>query len=217
MNKLFFTILFLPLFSFAQEKDAAKFDLGFYVLPEMNGLTTKNPGGTETVQSKLGFSAGLNVEFRLTQKISLRTGIGYGLKNYNHSHTGLIFNSDVDPQGTTTESKMESSISYSEVQIPLLFQYKITPNVFFTLGLELNTSFADKSERTIYYGDGNVEQLENADGTTFNFSPTLSLGYIVPNSQFMIEPMFKYDLKEYIVPMSNHYNYGLKIIYNIGL
>lgn len=218
MNKLFLTLLFLPFLSFAQEKsDDSKIGFGFYLLPEMNGLTTANPVGTETVGSKLGGSAGLNLEFRLTQKIALRTGLGYGLKNYNHLHEGLIFNSDIDPQnGFQTESRMESSITYSELQVPLLFQYKLNSNVFFALGLELNTSFADKSERIIYYGNGDIEQLENTTGTLLNFAPMLSIGFIVPNSNFIIEPLFKYYIKEYLVPMSNQYNYGLKITYNLG-
>lgn len=219
MNKLFLTLLFFPLLSFSQEKNNdSKIDFGFYVLPEMNGLTTANPVGTETARSKFGFSAGLNLEYRLTPKISFRTGLGYGLKNYNHLHEGLIFNSDINPQnGIQTVSRMESSISYSELQLPLLFQYKLNPKVFYTLGLELNTSFADKSERIIYYGNGAIDQLENTTGAILNYAPMLSIGFIVPNSNFIIEPLFKYNIKEYLIPMSNQYNYGLKITYNLGL
>lgn len=218
MNKLFLTLLFLPLLSFSQEKnDDSKIDFGFYVLPEMNGLTTANPVGTETAHSKFGFSAGLNLEIRLTPKISLRTGLGYGFKNYNHLHEGLIVNSDINPQnGIQSVSRIESSITHSELQLPLLFQYKLNPNVFYTLGLELNTSFADKSERMIYYGNGEIDQLEPKTGALLNYAPTLSLGFIVPDSNFIIEPFFKYNMKEYLIPMSNQYDYGLKITYNLG-
>ncbi len=110
---------------------------------------------------------------------------------------------------------MESDMTYSELQLPLLFQYNIKPNVFFTVGMELNASFADNSERTIYYGNGEIEQLKNPTGTTLNYTPMISIGFNVPNSSFIIEPVFKYYIKEYVIPMSNHYNYGLKITYNI--
>ena len=46
---------------------------------------------------KMGVSAGLNVSFHLSNQISLRTGLGYGFKHFNHTQTGLIFGTDFNP------------------------------------------------------------------------------------------------------------------------
>ena len=66
-----------------------------------------------------------------------------------------------------------------------------------------------------YYGNGEIDQLENTTGVILNYAPMLSIGFIVPNSHFILEPLFKFYTKEYVVPMSNHYNYGFKITYNL--
>jgi hypothetical protein len=216
MNKLILTFLLTPLLTFAQDNsEDAKLTFGIFALPEMNGLITNNPIGTETVEAKISSSVGLNVEYHLTEKVSLRSGLGFGVKRYDHTHEGLIFNSDLNPQsGQITESRMESKVVFSELQLPLLFQYKIHPNLFFTLGLEVNAAVFDQSERIIYYGNGDIEQLSNQAEVSINFAPMISVGYVVPNSNLMIEPMFKYYTKSYIIAESHLFNYGVKVTYN---
>ena len=115
-------MLLLPVLSLGQEKqENSKFDIGFYILPEINGLITGNPTGRETVSAKFGGAAGLNLAYRFTSKLSLRTGLGFGVRNYEHVHEGLIFNSDISPNdGFISESSIVSSISYSEIQLPIL-------------------------------------------------------------------------------------------------
>jgi hypothetical protein len=219
LSKYIWILLFLPLLSFGQEaqKDS-KFDLGFYMLPEINGLITGNPIGREATRNQFGGAAGLNVEYRLTSKISLRTGLGFGIRNYEHVHEGLIFNSDISPnEGMISESSIVSNINYSEIQLPLLFQYNINSNFFFTLGLELTTIFNDNSERVIFYGNGTTEEIKNNNIFQSNVGPLLSIGYQIPNSNFLIEPLLKYYLRDQIIVSSNQYNYGLKITYNLAL
>ncbi len=215
MKNLLLSLLLIPFLSFSQE-DNSKFSLGFLISPELNGLITKNPVGKETVKEKMGFSLGLNLEFRFTKTIALRSGLGYGLARYSHFHEGLIFGTDINPQsGFISESKLESKISYSEVQLPVLLQVKFNPHFFTAVGFELNGAFADNSKRIIHLGNGTNTTLANKDGVMMNYALMISFGFIVPNTQLSIEPMLKYYFKEHIIPEAKHYTLGLKMTYNI--
>jgi hypothetical protein len=171
--------------------------------------------GQESVAPRIGVSAALNVAFHFSNKISLRTGLGYGFKNYNHTHAGLIFGTDLNPTtGVNTTTTVESKITFSEFQIPLVFQYELKENRFFIAGgMEITKPFANQSERIVYYGNGTTDFLPNPTQNDLNFAPVLSLGYLLPVTDQLcisIEPMFKYYLKTYIVAGSNLFNYGLK-------
>lgn len=139
------------------------------------------------------------------------------MKAYRHVYENQIFPSDINPQGgIISKSYTESNTKWSELHIPLVFQYTISKRFFVSLGLELTTFFADKSSRIIHYGNGTTYQLGNQSGMTMNYAPTFSIGYLVPltdNSSLSIEPLVKVYLKEYIIPLSGLYTYGLKVTY----
>ncbi len=192
-----------------------KIQFGFSLSPEFNDLKVSNLVGQESVAPKIGVSAGLNVAFRLSNQISLRTGLGYGFKHYNHTHAGLIFGTDLNPiTGVNTTTTVESNVSFSEFQIPLVFQYELKENkIIIAGGMEITKPFANQSERTVYYGNGTTDMLANPTENGLNFAPVLSLGYLLPVTDQLsisIEPMFKYYLKTYIIAGSNLFNYGLR-------
>jgi hypothetical protein len=222
---VFFAFCSLTVFSqtdSANRTSTHKINIGLCITPEFNNLTVDNPVGQETVKSEIGFSVGLNLEFHIAKNASIRTGIGYGKKNYNHTQNGLIFGTDIDPHtGVVSESKIESKISFSEIQIPLLFQYELKEHKFFVAGgIEMIYPFSNNSERIIYYGNGNTEKISNPKTNSLNFAPVLSIGYKLPVSDKLsvsVEPMFKYYLKEYVIIASHLYNYGLKVTFNFGL
>jgi len=222
---IFFALCSMTVFSQSDSADrisAHKINVGLSITPEFNNLTLNNPIGQETMKSEIGFSAGINLEFHIAKNASIRTGFGYGKKNYNHTQNGLIFGTDIDPlAGVISESKIESKISFSEMQIPLLFQYELKENKFFIAGgIEITYPFSNNSERTIYYGNGNTEKITNSKTNSLNFAPVLSIGYKLPvskKSSVSVEPMFKYYLKEYVIIASHLYNYGLKVTFNFGM
>jgi hypothetical protein len=116
---LFILSLCFSLTVFAQSTLSDRnIQFGFSLSPEFNDLKVSNLVGQESVAPKMGLSAGLNVAFHLSNKISLRTGLGYGFKHYNHTHAGLIFGTDLNPiTGVNTTSAIESKVSFSEFQI----------------------------------------------------------------------------------------------------
>jgi hypothetical protein len=212
---LFILSLCFSLTVFAQSTlSDRKIQFGFSLTPEFNDLKVSNLVGQESVAPKMGLSAGLNVAFHLSNKFSLRTGLGYGFKHYNHTHAGLIFGTDLNPQtGVNTTSTIESKIAFSELQFPLVFQYELKENkIFIAGGIEITKPFANQSERTVYYGNDTTDILSNPTQNGLNFAPVLSLGYLLPVTDQLsisIEPMFKYYLNTYIIAGSNLFNYGL--------
>jgi hypothetical protein len=213
---LFILSLCFSLTVFAQSTlSDRKIQFGFSLSQEFNDLKVGNLVGQESVAPKIGVSAGLNVAFRLSNQISLRTGLGYGFKHYNHTHAGLIFGTDLNPiTGVNTTTTVESNVSFSEFQIPLVFQYELKENkIIIAGGMEITKPFANQSERTVYYGNGTTDMLANPTENGLNFAPVLSLGYLLPVTDQLsisIEPMFKYYLKTYIIAGSNLFNYGLR-------
>jgi hypothetical protein len=213
---LFILSLCFSLTIFAQSNlSDRKIKFGFSLTPEFNDLKVSNVLGQESVAPRIGVSTGLNVAFHLSNKISLRTGLGYGFKNYNHTQTGLIFSSDLNPTtGVNTTSSIESKVSFRELQIPLVFQYELKENKFsISVGMEITKPIANQSERIVYYGNGTTEVLANPTQNSLNFAPVFSIGYLLPVTDQLsisIEPMFKYYLKDYIISGSNLMNYGLR-------
>jgi hypothetical protein len=140
-------------------------------------------------------------------------------KRYNHTRYGLIFGTDISQQnGVITESKIETKMSFSEFQIPLILQHDFRDhNFFIAYGMEFIYTLANNTNRIIYYGNGDTEQFSKSEKRGFNLSPFFSLGYNIPitiNWNISIEPMFKYYLKEYIIFKSHLFNYGLRTTFH---
>jgi hypothetical protein len=222
---IFFALCSLTVFSQSEGSGGAsnhKRNIGLFIAPDYNSLIMGNPIGQEKVKPEIGFSAGFEFEVRLSEKTTFRTGIGYGKKSYHHTQSGMIFGTDIDPVlGVISESKIESDISFSEIQIPLLLKQKMSnPRFFFAGGLEITYPFSNHSEQMIYYGNGTQEKMSNSKDQFFNFAPVLSFGYSLPvsnKSSISIEPMFKYYVKEYLVLESRLCNYGLRVTFDFGM
>ena len=76
---------------------------------------------------------------------------------------------------------------------------------------------ANNSQRNIYFGNGSTQLMNSGNKMEANVGPLVSLGYQIPKTNFLLEPLFKYYLRDQIIANSNQYNYGLKITYNMGL
>lgn len=191
--------------------------LNFFVSPEINSLHTANPFGHETTKAGLGFSTGTFTLFKLTKNIRFRTGLAYGFKTYKHEQTDLIFQTDINPQsGVISHSRIESTMRYSEFQIPLAFQFYFLNRTFYlSTGADLILPFADVSKRTIYYGNGTTENLNPPRAHIF-VAPTFSIGYFYalgPNLSIRFEPYCRFYLDEYRIIDSRLHNFGLRLIF----
>ena len=220
MRKILAIFLITPLLICAQEKEKISLvNIGFSLLPEVNALITDNPIGKEKSTARIGFSLGFNLEFKLSPKIFFKSGLGYGLKKYDHTHSNLVFGTDIGPNGIISMSKIESKISFSELQLPLILLFQVKDSKFFiSTGMEVTYPISNNSERIIYYGNGSIDKLTGSNNySTLNFAPQLGFGYNIPAGKKLnvgIEALIKYYIKEYIIAESHLYNYGVKATLN---
>lgn len=222
MKKLLLIISLFPLTIFGQQKTTgSKINIGLFITPEFTCLTNNSANVQQELTSEFGISTGLILKIKLSNKLFIRTGFGYGYKNYSNMQTGLIFGSDIDPvKGFISESKFETKINFKELQLPFSIQYDLKKQLFIAGGIEFLYLFENNTEKILYYGNGTKETRTNNYFEQFNLAPTLSIGYNIPISDkfnVSIEPMFKYYLIEYIINESHLFNFGLRITVNFGL
>lgn len=226
MKKVYLLLVFAPLYSFGQGTDGNNgFDLGVFLLPEINSIQGDYPVGDPYSKPKIGVSGGLHLQYAFNERIALRSGIGYGLKRCTHVVDHLITGSDIEPQkGVVSHSRIETKVLFHELQLPLVVQYTGKKGVFVTLGMEFNRALSDQSERRLYYGNGTIDELNSTPGTKNNLSPLVSGGYQLPlagKSALLLEMQFKYYLREYL-PNSNPdcfhlVNIGVRGTFTFGL
>jgi len=232
MKKALLLFLLVPYYAIAQdeplppeephaEEKKSWFSAGIMLMPEYISFFRAEPTDSIEILPKAGFSAGLNLEFSLTPKLSLRTGLGYGQKNLGINHNGLIFNSDLDLTGggMGTTSRAELRYHYNEIQLPVLFQYEMIEDRFFvSAGTELIYAMPGNSERTIYYGNGTVEKSHIESYDRVNVCVSISSGYkfhFAGNLNLTVEPMFRYCLIPYPINDGVVYSFGLKTTLNM--
>ena len=86
--------------------------------------------------------------------------------------------------------------------------------------MELDYQKASNSDRTVYFGDGSTEKLSSSLDPIMNLSTIISVGYsylFFTRYEALIEPVFRYYFREYVVTGSNLYSVGLRITLNGAL
>ncbi|MCG8575963.1 MAG: PorT family protein [Flavobacteriales bacterium] len=221
MKSLLTLWLFISSLSFAQESTQRKLYIGLNVSPEINGLLLGNSVGTESSTPQIGYSSGINFAFRPNKMISLRSGINFSQKRYQHLHEGLIFNSDIDPTSSfINTSTVETEVSYGLLQVPFIFQFNPQGSPFFvSAGLAYNYQLESSPYRVFHYGDGTVQVSAPVFKEASNISASMSIGYelnLNDRLQFAFEPYFQYYFVDHIISLSNLYNIGIRTSFNLG-
>ncbi len=223
MKTVFVIFLIFPLSLHAQEKspEAYKFRIGLNLGPETNRIIDRSDNfDNHIISSKMGISGGIILAYSLTERIAIKSGLGYGLKSYNHTEKGINLSLNVNPQiGFVGESQIVSSVRFHEFQIPLIFEFKFNYRLFACIGVEYDYQFNNKSKRTLYYEINKFLPLQTEEASTSNFSTYLSFGdtYIISDQlDIVLEPYFKYYFKSHIFSESNLFNLGLKTTLNLN-
>jgi hypothetical protein len=203
-----------------QDTTESRLSFGLGFTPEINNILTSSPVGTEGVAPRAGITFGINFGFSLSKSFRIRTGFYYGRKGYTHIHDGLIFPQDT-MDGNNTTSRLESQLKYSVFHLPLILQFNPGGSRFFaTAGLAWDHQHSDNADRTIYYGSGDTDSLTAIQGPSPNFSAEATLGYKLAVSrsfELLIEPIFKFHFREYLISGSNLYNLGLRVTLNYNI
>ncbi len=233
MKKTFLLIAFLASYTlYAQEgSTGSKISVGFRFSPDYNFRTissNENGGGTDlTVKSrndrevgKIGYSTGLSIAFKLSDRAALETGLQYSNKGYQTKTMDLIF--EGDPTNPLLPAKSTFHYSYQYIGVPLkmnlFFGYG---NLRFVSGIGVTTNFLmNVQTRGNYeYPDGKKETTKSKSTDGFNkidVSPMISLGidYKLSNTiHLRAEPTFRYGiLKTTSTPITeNLWNAGVNL------
>ena len=219
-KKIILIFLFSPLFLQGQNSSIGrKTSFGLFVSPELNGMFP-DPRIQHSSKARFSFTAGINLNHNITKKVSIISGLGFGIRRYDDIEDGLHFPSDLDPiRGFISTSKIVTNFSYLQTNIPILIKVDVLPRKWFICsGLETSYFFKNDSKSTIHYGDGQKEKLSILNNPAMiNFAYVVSSGYIRDVSEkysVMIQPMAKFYFKDYIIENSVLFSFGIKVSCN---
>ena len=140
------------------------------------------------------FAAGMLLDVKASEKISLSTGVTYSQYsqgfstesfhlNYTDSQNGWLYTSTGDLYfkiiSTDTISQndiLRSSIRFSYINIPLIFKYRFAKNYFVDAGLSLNLLMNQTLNLQAENFDGEFEATPINDLERINFILNLGIG-----------------------------------------
>ncbi|MFT5823705.1 MAG: hypothetical protein ACI8ZM_004967 [Crocinitomix sp.] len=210
MKKLI-VLLFLAPISLVAQQNTAEWHLGISTRLEVSAMNIHNIN--ESSEAQYGFTSGLTIGYNLSPRLTLLTGISYGIKNISHTQGGLTFGSDIDPTyGFTGSSDLITEIQLGDIEIPLQMKYFLFKQFYVRTGLGINFLNERSVQRTLMYTDGTNTTLTSNPDSYLNSSATLGFGYMQPIGEkfnFNIEPFIKYYFRENTIPVTHLYNIGV--------
>jgi len=228
-------ILALSFTAVAQEKPSNnfnRFQLGINFSPDACYRTLKNNNGDEFINNiitlrndtetiKIGYSAGLNMQFNLNRFLGLGLGVHYSNKGYQ------LKKQDVVPPTSQPDPSLPEQFQFIQnfqtIDLPLGVNFTFGKNKlrFITcIGATANFLIKESQTTVLYYSDrtDKTNSANTYDYKKFNVSPFLSLGIdykINQNMNIRIEPTFRYGIKKIIdAPITAYlFNAGLNVGY----
>jgi len=114
--QLLITFLMLSINGFSQNK----FSIGINGNAQITKMTINESMSPTGIDEKgeigFGYSAGLQIEYNIKERVFLRSGIGYQELNHRHLIEGLRFGTDIQ---NGTSSSIQNDILISSIIIPL--------------------------------------------------------------------------------------------------
>ena len=179
---------------------------------------------------KIGYTAGLNVCFKVTNKFSVEAGLQYSNKGYSFKMQELVYGDMIDPRygfiyltnGPTGPTKLKFVYNYHYFDIPiraiLCFgnkKLKLITSAGITTNLLVNATTTSIST----YEDGNIVRKTSDQAynyKTLNLSPSISAGIIYSINDkihLQAEPTLRYGILKIIdSPVTAYlWNSGLNI------
>ncbi len=232
MKKLLLLLAISPLFTNAQDnakKIGKNISIGLSFSPNYNYRALFNKHDDQFIGSyivtrngwekgKLGYSTGANVNFTLSKRFELQTGLFYSDKGYK------IERAIDTPTSTRSGIKYLTSTNHMNyLDVPLKLNYiSGEGRLKFIAGVGLSANFLlNQSAKTTYsYADGREETTKKSssiDYNKFNISALASVGvqYKLKDNLFlMAEPTFQYG----VFKVSNEPVTGIaEHLWNVGL
>jgi hypothetical protein len=239
MKKIFIILAVVPLLSNAQDikkiEAVKKVSVGFSFSPDYNYRTLKNNDGSsssdmvidfrdDVEKGKFGFTTGLNLSIKVSEKVDIQTGLLYSDKGYKTPKRETFFPMPMPSEPT----HYTSNVSFNYIEIPFKVNFiSGRGKTRFIAGAGLAANFLIKeSERiTLFYADGKEEKRKQSltsDYNKFNLLSLISTGIefkLEKNISLRAEPTFRYGFLKIIdQPVTAHlWNLGLNmsVYYNL--
>lgn len=226
---IFLFTLSLPFFAQAQFKASADFVSGIdYSYRRLNpdnsnSIISIAESRNKTEIPRLGMRIGANLNFKLSSKLFLKTGLRYVSNGYSTKKRSLQFESQYDPvtgqiiTDPTLIQTIEYKTNYRFVEIPLSLRYVFRDKKF-SYFVESGLGFANyiNSFKIITTDLGKSTNESKPDFfSAWNANAILSLGAqyaISKNVQLFAQPIFRYSLNPIaLAPIDEHlYSLGLE-------
>ena len=167
---------------------------------------------------KKAFNAGLAIQYRLTNRLELESGVQY--TRQASERNVYSFESNVIDLGI---DRSQSKIRLDYLEIPLRLNYRlIDRDLFFYLtgGIAANVFLKDQTKNILHYKNGNTFEAGNDLGNQdlnkviTSLMAGFGLGYnVLPGFSIRLEPLFRYGIQSIAKPVSltmQNYSYGLQ-------
>jgi hypothetical protein len=226
---------FLAFAGFTQNDDMilkpefSRFKIGLNVTPDMGYRVIMVSSGTsaselyesikkdrdESEIPKMGFSAGVTVNYNLSKKVGIEAGLQYASRGYTYETEEIIFAQNINPLtgfgtnffGSIIPTQATFKYNWNYLEVPLRFVFtsgakkvKFLASAGASAGLLLNA----QQTTIVKYLDGS--ETNSTDEMTGNFrqfviSPQLSLGAEYQVSQHFhlrFEPIVRYAVQSLV-------------------
>jgi hypothetical protein len=232
---LIFLLLWFPMIGFSQKKESI-FKKIFYGLSieadycnrqlfygSINEKFAAIRNNEE--QPGLGFTLGANVQYRLSEKITLESGILFSNFTINTKMKDLTWQSNK----TDLPTKSQTVFTTQNFSVPLKVNYNVRVGRlqgYFTTGLSINYLFNSNTSITTYLPDNSSyvnSHDQNIGYETLSVSLLAGFGIVYPISNRLvlnIEPIYRQGISSIVEDKNaNEYQYSLglnaKVFYNL--
>lgn len=202
---IFIAILLISFYSSGQAQDK-DFHFGFCIYPNYSiGMITNDGSVSVDMQNyyedieigKPSISGNIFVEYNFTNKFSSSIGIGYQNCGEKTKKQDLTYNTSDPLLGT----HVRFVYNHHNLEIPLLFKYNITNEIYVTAGTSGIFNIYNTSTSKMYFENKSTERNTNEDNSTsfrkINLSLNAGIGFIVLSKEkfsLFSQPAFQLGL-----------------------
>ncbi len=197
----------------------------------------------EAVSSNLGYAGGISIDFPISKKLDIYSGILYTNQKLNKNQQGMVYDSGSGLIGNNNTQVESERVILKGLEIPVNLKYNFIINkkkIFISSGFSSTYYFEENMESEFVvssrmetikqdnFGNNIVqyelvqsnEKVVKSSGSSFNFanSINLSMGIELPlnrqQQSIIIEPYFKYSIKPVTQANINFSSVGIFFRYN---
>ena len=233
VKKIFILFSVMPLLVNGQntkrDQGGKNISIDFSFSPDYNYRALKNNDGSSSSdmvidfrnnieKGKFGFTTGLNLNIKVSEKLEFQTGLLYSNKGHKIQKQATFFPLPMPNQPT----HYKSNVSFNYLEIPLKLNFisgKGKARFIAGAGLAANFLLKESERITFFYADGKEEKRKQSltsDYNKFNLSSLISAGVefkLKEKISLRVEPTFRYGLLKIVdQPVTAHlWNLGMDL------